>query len=266
MKKSAFKSLVAPDRPLRPEELRQCIEQADREWACMSDSDRRAWHTKHFAANFCRRFGAASTLCDEGCNSSHRGLWGHVGRKDELVPLDVLGKHGVGQKRDRAWHKQIWHDEGLNVREAKSRRSQLQHQHHWDNIDGCLNEKKLCCVHGIMDLNEVALLDHITKMLSAVVDSLGKQQVDLCDSLLRFVGFPDEAEAAEVLVFALIVDARYSPKMQYLAICRLVDVDVQDALSSRFPFDIEICAREPRLPGNQGLVVCDISTSDECHS
>mmetsp|Transcript_117353 Transcript_117353/g.373933 ORF Transcript_117353/g.373933 Transcript_117353/m.373933 type:complete len:120 (+) Transcript_117353:2941-3300(+) len=92
-------------------------------------------------------------------------------------------------------------------------------------VDGFFNEKKTVCRDHLLSRDEAASLDVFTKHLNAFVDSLGKSVVDAVGTLVRFVGLQtegqDEVDAMPLL--CLLVYARYSPKMQYLAKCHLLD-------------------------------------------
>jgi hypothetical protein len=109
-------------------------------------------------------------------------------------------------------------------------------------------------------------LNLFTKQLNYFVDELGKSVVGSVDTMVRFVGWSDEGESDidAVVVFALLVDARFSPKMQYFVKCGLRDdPGCVGLLNKTLPFVVRILTRAPRFLGNAGVRVIDVSTSDE---
>ena len=92
-------------------------------------------------------------------------------------------------------------------------------------IQTVASAKKDICRNHILTAAEATSLNLFTKQLNYVVDELGKSVVGSVDTMVRFVGWSDEGESDTdaVVVFALLVDARFSPKMQYFVKCGLPD-------------------------------------------
>ena len=77
------------------------------------------------------------------------GLWGLSKAKGEVVPTEVLVKHGLLARGSREADKKVWQDDGLNVRGAPERVACIRRG--WGKrIDGCMGERKIdagimCC-------------------------------------------------------------------------------------------------------------------------
>ena len=62
-------------------------------------------------------------------------------------------------------------------------------------------------------------------------------------------------------LLVLIVDARFSPKVRFLARWHMASESAINFMV--LPFDIKIAVRRCKLPGSSGKQVVDVLTSDE---
>lgn len=255
-RRKVFKLLSAPDRPLSEVELKRCKCEADSVWAAMDADERQSWSTLHFAASAGRRSAHALVVAAAAHEEPFTGLWGLSQDKHEVVPTEVLVKHSLLARGSRSSDKEVWQDESLNIKVAPDRVGHIRRG--WGKgVDGCLNEKKNICRAHSMSADDARNLEHLTKLVSSMVDGLGKESVQAVKHLIRFVGYETDAQddAGAICYLALLVDARYSPKMQYFARCEAIDDGPCIAATKPLPFHLKISDQAPRLPGNDGKKV-----------
>jgi hypothetical protein len=91
-------------------------------------------------------------------------------------------------------------------------------------IFGCFASKKNVC-REVMPSNKSRALSAITGRLSSWVDSFGAAACRKCDRLLLLRGRAArlDLEDAQCHLVVLLIDARFSPKMQFFGVCRLKD-------------------------------------------
>lgn len=153
-KLQAFKALRAPARPLTKAEVIECRQKTTTEWALVEAHEREVWKTRHFAANLGRKAARAvvantDKAKGDAAGGVFSGLWGLSKAKGEVVPTEVLVKHGLLARGSREADKKVWQDDGLNVRDAPERVACIRRG--WGKrIDGCMGERKIdagimCC-------------------------------------------------------------------------------------------------------------------------
>lgn len=267
-RRKAYKALHAPDRPLTMEERRLCEREISDAWLAMGAEDREDWAAMHCAAAIGRHgecVGRTSALvatgdAQERSEASFRGLWGLGDDKSMLAPTDHLLRHGLLARGSRALDHLVWQDDSINVQTAPDRVAHCARG--WGNgLDGCMNQRKNICRHHSLSPSGAADLDRFTKLLCTLVDKLGKNVVREVATLVRFVGYEREGQNDNeaVCYLAILVDARYSPKMQYFAMCEACGVGPCFNADKELPFYATISRRSPRLPGNEGMEVGDDS-------
>lgn len=102
--------------------------------------------------------------------------------------------------------------------------------------------------------------------MSALTDSLGKASVNTCDVLVRFVGRSGDGEPMDrrITLHCLLVDARYSPKVQYWAPCVLRDrPECEQYAMEPYPFVVRIGQRASGIYTTTRPAVVDLRSSDE---
>lgn len=267
-KRRAYKALRAPNRPLTGQERSECDRQATEAWDMAGGDERALWRAQHFASNLGRQVAkvdalAAPPLSDNG----FQGLWALSSSKHDIVPADIMTRHGLLRKTSRASDHLAWQDPSLSVADAPDRVSEINPRFR-GHCDGCLGDKKNICRKHLLDKAAANELDSLTTLLSAYVDALGKDTVNSANNLIRFVGADSQAQFAQlevtITIIGLLVDARYSPKMQYIVRCAAIDEENCAFQSAKpVPFMVSLCSSAPRLPGNAALQVLDLATSDE---
>jgi hypothetical protein len=110
------------------------------------------------------------------------------------------------------------------------------------------------------------------RLLSAFADDLGESVVSQARTLLRWEGCgaveaSEHANPRPIVKFFLLVAARWSPKIQFLAACEQVTEsgELCDDVVDSYPLHLRIARRSPLLPGNYdpGEQVVSILTGDE---
>ena len=90
--------------------------------------------------------------------------------------------------------------------------------------------------------------------------------MDAATALIRFVGLDgaDQPETDGIFLLALLIDARYSPKMQFFATCEVVGRPGRfNPVVVPVPYTACLSCAPPRLPGNEDIRALSVVTSDE---
>lgn len=125
-----------------------------------------------------------------------------------------------------------------------------------------MKKKKLICREHKLSPAEARAVDAMCTIFSRFVDDVGSARVAKCETLVRLVGRGVGDVVEEELVrFALLVDARMSPKVQFFAICHGTDSSTELVADAPYPYDICLSTCGPRLHGTREVV--HLCTSDE---
>ena len=265
-KRQAFKSLHSPGRPMTPEQRQRCEDEAKSDWQRIlaDESDEYdMWRLMHLAGNSRRKAAIVALQDDDMRSGPFQGLWGGGTIPENLiVPVATMIQHDLHKGVGKEAEAKTWHDERLMLKEQpRDRMSDLAGRDVC--IDGCLGDRRNVCRQHKLGEDEAAALTLLTTRLYRFVDTLSKQEVESADILLRFVGKHAENDTDEdaITMLFLLVDARFSPKVQSLARCHMTDESTINF--ANVPFDIMIGQRRCRIPGSSGAQVIDIVTSDE---
>jgi hypothetical protein len=137
----SFKAMHAPNRRITAPEREKFDVLAMEAWAVADAEEKALWADCHVAANLGRKAGALVARDDPSSsidNDRFRGLWGLGESKQDMIPAACLEQHAGGCS-DRKRNALVWQDDGLNIREAPDRVSDI---HQKRDIDGCFGQKK----------------------------------------------------------------------------------------------------------------------------
>jgi len=259
-----LKGRFAPDRPLTSGELDDFRQRCASDWRALTDDERRCWHMV-WSAQVLERSTAigAACLADAPASSAPFVPWCDAGGVVHPIPLeDVQSLHS--ELPYDARKKIASHDPALFVNKAARRMAAMPKDDHcWHGIQGCCASKRNVCRHA-MAPELLWGFDSLTQMLRQWCDGLKKDVVSKSSTLVCFRGL-DFTNGRRRDVCALLVFARYSPKMQLFARCRVEptgdDDPGREVLPDTFPFLVSLQVGAARLSSAFRAVSC--CTSDE---
>lgn len=261
-KRHCFKAQRAPDRALTEGERREVGERARAEWDKMDEEGREAWRTKYQTSLLPIAGDPASAPDSVVAKNNCRGLWDSSSEAHPACPFseDMLvqyRKRNNYQQRE----KDAFDDPSLKVTAAERDATENPNTHRL--LFGCFAGKKNVCRETLGD--EIRQrVERLTTSLSKFVDHLGAAVVHAGEVLVRFhLPRADDEDGMPVDALGLILDARYRPKMQFIARCVLFDGpdDRVCRFPPTFPVDIRIASGTCRISPQHRAV--DILTSDE---
>ena len=226
MKCRTYKALHAHNRPLRAADRGHTQAATSRDWAHASLAQREAWLLANRGAAALKRLpprtGEASTL-----ETRFEGLWGQSSEPRCIVEPAVLARYGVGSaghaSAEHGWTNPSAPDEAPGLRRIRA-----DSMAPWERVHGCFTAKRnVCRKHDVLTAVQIALLDDLTERLSAWADSLGREQVERSTNLLWLHNRAGAGASASSSApgprdaIALLVYARWKPKVQYFVRCTL---------------------------------------------
>lgn len=221
---SAYKKVHAPNRPLSSDERAAFLIKCREEWDDITQEEKDAW-TLVWRAEVSKRGQKQPETLPLADNSPFCGLWsgGPDQCGDRLRPVSCCNFIAVHEAMSCTEQQQIGkHDPSLVVEAEVPDRIAAVPSDMARKIFGCFASKKNVCREA-MPRNKSKALSSITDRLSSWVDSFGAEACRKCDRLLLLRGRvtrPD-LEDAQCHLVVLLIDARFSPKMQFFGVCRL---------------------------------------------
>ena len=221
---SAYKKVHAPNRPLSSHERAPFLIKRRDDWNDITHEEKDAWTLLWRAEASKRGQNQLETqaLLD---NRPFCGLWsgGPDQGGDRLRPVPCCNFIAVHQSISWSEQRRLGrHDPSLVVEVEVPDRLAGVPSDMARKIFGCFASKKNVCREA-MPRNKSMALSAITGRLSSWVDSFGAAACRKCDRLLLLRGRaarPD-LEDAQCQLVVMLIDARFSPKMQFFGVCRL---------------------------------------------
>ena len=125
----------------------------------------------------------------------------------------------------------------------------------------CAGAKNVCREHMVSPVNCMRI-DSLTGILTQFVESLGKENAHACNTVFLWRGLANNKAVAPIYFWRLLVDCRWSPKMQILAVVTVAEFNGANEIA--FPLSAEIALCPPRMEcwGERHLFL-PFETSDE---
>lgn len=261
-KRQSFKAHRAPDRPLTQQELGTIQRQSRLEWEAMDGEAREPWRHMFAASLMSVPGGAPALLPEPAAEIAHNGLWGTGRGSQSACPFSesMLCQYKA-QSNFQQREQDAFADPSLKVTSLDMQPG--------DNPDtqrdlfGCFACKKNVCresLDGLMHDRVVKL----TMLLNRFIDSMGVAVAQSGELLVRLhLPAASSGDNRPRDAVGLVTDARFKPKMQFIAKCSLMgeSASIICNFPAAFPVDIQIDSSTCRLSPLHAAL--DIVTSDE---
>lgn len=265
-RRSVYKQLHSPDRPLSVEERRQMEHTLKQEWEGMTTEERGHWSVIYQAQRWASRVASGpGELAPHTQN--FKSLWATGCENQSCCALPPSAIVAERSRRREVGQAMTAREEEAACRvlapvPARAARTS------GSTVFGCAANKKSICRDTLGDQARRDL-DALCAKVARFVGSLGVEAAHSAETLVWFHGHQpaDSAEgparSCRQNVVALLVDARYSPKVQYFARCALKDqaADFRFEWPGSYPFEVNIMNRPARL--SPGFKAAFIVNSDE---
>ena len=233
-----------------PEELEQQIAE---EWAViLATGQYEVWHSYFESLRRKRRVREPATS-EEGATAvvEFNGLWSCSRNNKHVIPPAEFAKQSEAFSSMPAESRAhlIVDDLDLEVRSPVPQYDEEPTVVPRERLQGCGAAFKNVCREHLLTRVKVLALDRVTSLMCKFVAYIGKDRTQSVDEILCFVGASDDDDdMMRVTSVYLLVDARYSPKVQYFVrVCWPLDKGLCVLDQVEFPMDACLEIGPPRM-------------------